>query len=141
MIAPTKMSTISTDAAVIAIEDVVGSPPLLATSVCMEEQRPLGDIVEVSQGTLPLSVVTAATTMATAEVPEEKAIAKHDLKRLSTALSLASDSEDEPGLMAAEKLSSRNSAPSFEDLKLNTVSGWFTFSSSPKLFLCVCGWI
>lgn len=57
------------------------------------------------------------------EVPEEKAaVDKHVLKRLSTAMSLASDSEDEPGLVLAEKLSSRNSAPSFEDLKLNTVS-------------------
>lgn len=64
------------------------------------------------------------STMATStiEVPEEKAVDKHVLKRLSTAMSLASDSEDEPGLVLAEKLSSRNSAPSFEDLKLNTVS-------------------
>lgn len=58
----------------------------------------------------------------TVDVSEEKPLHKRILlKRLPTNMSLASDSEEEPGM--AEKLSSRNSAPSFEDLKMNTVSG------------------
>lgn len=53
------------------------------------------------------------------DMTEEKSVERHVLKRIQTAMSLASDSEDEPGM--ADKLSS-HSAPSFEDLKSNTVS-------------------
>lgn len=92
--------------------------------ISMEEQLSC----DSNQGTR-----TLATMSTTSEMPEERAVDKHVLKRLSTALSLASDSEDEPGISSAEKLSSRNSAPSFEDLKLNTVSrsvsNGFTFSA------------
>lgn len=75
------------------------------------EDTIVGDNPKCSQG----SVHTMASDMA-----EEKSLERHVIKRLQTAMSLASDSEDEPGM--ADKLSSRNSAPSFEDLKSNTVS-------------------
>lgn len=109
------MSTASTaTAAIIAIEEV--SAPLLPADSMEEQQQPLNPFED--QDTI--SEVAMASE-------EKVGLDKHVL-RLSTALSLASDSEDEPGIVAVDKLSSRNSAPIFEDLKLNTVSGWRWFT-------------
>lgn len=82
-----------------------------------------------------------ASVMATAlyaDLPDERLTDKHTLKRLSTAMSLASDSEDEP--VMSDKLSSRNSAPSFEDLKLNTVSACFWLAMQWAFVIVVSKW-
>ena len=65
---------------------------------------------------------------------------KHVLSRLPTSMSLASDSEDEPGLMAAERFTSRGSVLSFDDLKLNTVSGFLHGSLGGKGCSFVLNW-
>lgn len=121
------MSTASTaTAAIIAIEEVPATPLLPETT----EPFPAGSMEEQQQQ--PLNPFEDQDTISeVAMASEEKVVLDKHVLRLSTALSLASDSEDEPGIVTVDKLSSRNSAPIFEDLKLNTVSGWrwFTFYS------------
>lgn len=120
------MSTASTaTAAIIATEEV--SAPLLPETT---EPCPADSMEEQQQQ--PLNPFEDQDTISeVAMASEEKVVLDKHVLRLSTALSLASDSEDEPGIVTMDKLSSRNSAPIFEDLKLNTVSGWrwFTFYS------------
>lgn len=135
------MNTIpATNSAINALpEEVVitSHPPLLMSSSqrnSMEDQPQPVDSSGLHQDTQLLS-----SRMSTVDLAEEKSVAavdKHTLKRLSTAMSLASDSEDEPsggggggcgvagsGSGIGEKLFSRNSAICYEDLKMNTVSG------------------
>lgn len=130
------MSTESTNA-IIASEErtsppsLVSTPPLRSSMEEQELQKPQQPSSESSEIFQKNSESLLPTAMATTieEKGEEKAVDKHVFKRLSTAMSLASDSEEEPAvIVTADKLSSRNSAPSFEDLKLNTVS-WVFVSS------------
>lgn len=121
------MSTASSaTAAIIAIEEV--SAPLLPATI---ETYPADSMEEQQQQLNPFVDQDTATEVAMAS-EEKVGLDKHVL-RLSTALSLASDSEDEPAIVTLDKLSSRNSAPIFEDLKFNTVSGWWWFT-----FYSVC---
>lgn len=119
------MTTTSTGAS-IASEAVPSSTPLPAYSRehSMDDSGAAPGVHGESSNSpvVEMSSANAQAADATAvAAADERPLDKHILlKRLPTAMSLASDSEDEPGM--AEKLSSRNSAPCFEDLKLNTVS-------------------